>query len=145
MTIVDPLAIVHSTNTCKSAKPLSFKADLSSNMTILLGYTPVGWKPNVFKPKRNTKSKGWKGSKAPAQLDPQVYPTVILSTDVNPYKLSARITHEFGRAGGMFFQQRPIQCLETSTLYTIFYLYTFAIFLQYALSYSKCLSGPLKR
>ncbi len=94
---------MHSSDTCKSAKTLSLKADLSSNMTIFLNYTPVGHNPSVFKPRKNTKSKGQKGSKKLAHLDP------------NPNDLPACIAYVFGHASGMFFRKKQIQCLEKIT------------------------------
>ncbi len=58
-------------------------------------------------------------------LDPSVYPTLAFLSDVDPETIVSRETHKFCRAGGFYFWTKQLQCVETVTPFTIFYLYTF--------------------
>ncbi len=83
--LVDPTAIMHGSVESETAKLLGSKFEMSINMTIFLGYTPVGGNSNVFKPKKNiNKKKGQHGKDEPDMINPSVYPTLIFSTDVDP-------------------------------------------------------------
>ena len=55
--LVDPTAIMHASVESATAKPLGAKSEMSDNMTIFLGYAPVGGNSNVFKPKKNNNKK----------------------------------------------------------------------------------------
>jgi hypothetical protein len=55
--LVDPKAIMHTSVELATAKPLGSKSKMSDNMTIFLGYAPVGGNSNVFKPKKNNNKK----------------------------------------------------------------------------------------
>ena len=52
--LVDPTAIVHASIESETAKPLGSKSEMSNNMTIFLGYAPVGGNSDVFKPRKNS-------------------------------------------------------------------------------------------
>ncbi len=54
-------------------------------MTIFLGYAPIGGDSNIFKPKMNSnKKKGQCRNDKPDMIEPSVYLTLIISSDVNP-------------------------------------------------------------
>ena len=55
--LVDPTAIMHASVESATTKPLGAKSEMSDNMTIFLGYAPVGRNSNVFKPKKNNNKK----------------------------------------------------------------------------------------
>jgi len=40
--LVDPLAIMHAVDESEGAKPLGYKSEMSTNMTVFLAYVPVG-------------------------------------------------------------------------------------------------------
>jgi hypothetical protein len=124
--LVDPLAIMHAVDESGGAKPLGSKSEMSTNMTVFLAYAPVGRNAKAFQPKKNNdRRKGRKGKDEPDTLDPSVYPTMVFSSDVAPEIIISRVTHEFGRAGGFYFQKKQLQCEETTTSFVIYFLYTF--------------------
>ena len=99
---------------------------MSDNMTFFLGCTPVDGNANVFKPvKNNNKGRGRRGKDEPDLINPSVYPTLIFSTDVDPDTITSRVMHKFCRTGGFYFRKKDLQCIETSTPFIIYYLYTF--------------------
>jgi hypothetical protein len=55
--LVDPTAIMHASIESETAQPLGSKLEMSNNMTIFLGYAPVGGNSNVFKPRKNSNKK----------------------------------------------------------------------------------------
>ncbi len=65
------------------------------------------------------------GKDEPDTLDPSVYPTMVISSDVEPEIIISRMAHEFGRAGGFYFRKKQLQCEETMSPFTIYFLYTF--------------------
>jgi hypothetical protein len=73
----------------------------------------------------NNKKKGRQGKDEPEILDPSIYPTLIFLLDVDPKTIVSRVTHELCRAGGFYFQEKQLQCMETVTPFIIYYLYTF--------------------
>jgi hypothetical protein len=94
--LVDPTAIMHASFKLVTAKPLGSKSEMSDNMTIFLGYAPVGGNSSVFKPKKNVnKKKGQHGKDKPDMIDPSVYPTLILLSNVNHETITSQVTHEF--------------------------------------------------
>ncbi len=114
--LVDLSAILHAAVETDSTKPIGKKEELSNNMTIFLAYAPVGKNQNTFKPKQNiNKKKGRRGKDKPELLNPSVYPTLVFSLDVDPEIIVSRMTHEFCRAGGFYFQKKQLQCVETVT------------------------------
>jgi len=124
--LVDPLAIMHAVDVSGGAKPLGSKSEMSTNMTVFLAYAPVGRKAKAFQQKKNNdRKKGRKGKDEPATFDPSVYPTMVFSSDVDPEIIICRVTHEFGRAGGFYFQKKQLQCEEMMTPFIIYFLYTF--------------------
>jgi hypothetical protein len=117
---------MHASVESETAKPLGSKSEMSNNMTIFLGYAPVGSNSNVFKPKKNiNKKKGRHGKDKPDMINPSVYPTLIFSTNVDPDIITSQVTHEFCWAGGFYFRKKELQCIETRTPFIIYYLYTF--------------------
>jgi hypothetical protein len=52
--LVDPTAIMLTSIKLETAKPLGSKSEMSNNMTIFLGYAPVGGNSDVFKPRKNS-------------------------------------------------------------------------------------------
>jgi hypothetical protein len=124
--LVDPTTIMHASIKLETAKLLGSKSEMSNNMTIFLGYTPVSGNFNVFEPRKNSrKKKGRHGKDEPDMINPSVYPTLIFSSDVDPDTITSRVTHEFCRAGGFYFRKKELQCIEMCTPFIIFYLYTF--------------------
>jgi hypothetical protein len=102
--LVDPLAIMHAADDMGSAKPLGSKTKMSTNMTVFLGYAPVGSNASAFKPKKNNnKKQGRKGKGEPNTLEPSVHPTLVFLSDVDPNIIILHVTHEFCRAGGFKF------------------------------------------
>jgi hypothetical protein len=123
--LVDPTAIMHAAVKSGNSKPLGSKAEMNNNMTIFLAYALVGNNVNAFKPKKNNnKKKGCKGNDEPDTLDPSVYLTLIFLLDVNPDTIISRVTHEFCRAGGLYFHKKQLQFFETITPFILYYLYT---------------------
>jgi hypothetical protein len=123
---VDPMPVMHASIESETAKPLGSKSGMSNNMTIFLGYAPVGVNSNVFKPRKNSnKKKGRHGKDEPDMINPSVYPTLIFSPDVDPDIITSRVTHEFCWAGGFYFRKKELQCIEMCTPFIIYYLYTF--------------------
>ena len=117
---------MHAVNESSGAKPLGFKLEMSTNMTVFLAYAPVGRNTKAFQPKKNNdKKKGRKGKGEPNNLDPSVYLTMAFSSDVDPGIIISRVAHEFGRAGGFYLRKKQIQCEETMTSFIIYFLYTF--------------------
>ncbi len=55
--LVDPMAIMHESIKSETAKVLGSKSEMSNNMTIFLGYAPVGGNSSVFKPRKNSNKK----------------------------------------------------------------------------------------
>ena len=51
--LVNPTAIMHTSVKSETAKLLGSKSEMSNNMTIFLGYAPVGGNSIVFKPRKN--------------------------------------------------------------------------------------------
>jgi hypothetical protein len=124
--LVNPLAIIHAVEELRGAKPLGSKSEMSTNMTVFLAYAPVGRNTKAFQPKKNNdRRKGRKGKNEPDTLNPSVYPTMVLSSDVDPEIIISYLTHEFGRAGGFYFWKKQLQCEETMTPFIIYFLYTF--------------------
>jgi hypothetical protein len=124
--LVDPTAIMHAAVESENSKPLGSKVEMNPNMTIFLAYALVGNNANAFEPKKNNnKMKGQKGKDEQDTLDPSVYPTLILSSDVNPDTIVSHVMHEFCHMGGFYFCKKQLQCVETVTLFIIYYLYTF--------------------
>jgi hypothetical protein len=81
---------------------------------------------NSFKPKKNNnKKQGRKGKDKPNNLGPSMYLTLVFLLDVNPDIIVSRVTHKFCRAGGFHLRKKQLQCMETVTLFIIYYLYTF--------------------
>ncbi len=58
-------------------------------------------------------------------IDPSVYPTLILLSEVDPETITSQVTHEFCQAGRFNFRKKQLQCIETCTPFIIYYLYTF--------------------
>ncbi len=124
--LVDPLAIMHAVDELGGTKPLGSKTEMSANMTVFLAYAPVGRNAKAFQPKRNNnRKKGRKGKDEPNTLDPSVYPTMVFLSDVEPEVIISRVTHEFGRSGGFYFQKKQLQCEETVTPFITYFLYTY--------------------
>ncbi len=124
--LVDPFAIMHAVNESRGAKPLGSKLEMSTNMTVFLAYAPVGHNTKAFQLKKNNnRAKGRKGKDEPDTLDPSVYPTMVFLSDVEPEIIISRVAHEFGRAGGFYFQKKQLQCKETMTPFIIYFFYTF--------------------
>ncbi len=124
--LVDPTAIMHAFTESETAKPLGSKSEMSNNMTIFLGYAPVGDNSKVLKPrKKSNKKKGRHGKDKPDMINPSVYPTLIFSSNGDPDTITSRVTHEFCRAGRFYFRKKELQCIETCTPFIIYYLYTF--------------------
>ena len=99
---------------------------MSTNMTVFLAYAPVGRNGKAFQPKKNKdRRKGRKGKDEPETLNPSVYPTMVFSSDVEPEIIISRVAHEFGRAGGIYFRRKQLQCKETMTPFIIYFLHTF--------------------
>ncbi len=95
-------------------------------MTVFFAYAPVGRNAKAFQPKRNAnKKKGRKCKDEPDTLNPSVYPTMVFSSDVEPNVIISRVTHEFGRSGGVYYRKKQLQCEETVTPFIIYFLYTF--------------------
>ncbi len=95
-------------------------------MTVFLAYALVGRNAKAFQPKRNNnKTKGRKGKDEPDTLNASVYPTMVFSSDVEPEVIISRVTHEFGRSGGFYFQKKQLQCEEMVTPFIIYFLCTF--------------------
>ncbi len=60
--LVDPFAIMHAVDESGGTKPLGFKSEMSTNMTVFLEYVPVGRNAKAFQPKKNNdRRKGRKG------------------------------------------------------------------------------------
>ena len=57
-------------------------------------------------------------------INPSIYPTLILSTDVDPDIITSRVTHEFCWAGRFCFRKKELQYIKTCTPFIIYYLYT---------------------
>ncbi len=124
--LVDPTAIMHASVESETAKPLGSKSEMSNNMTIFLGYAPIGGNSSVFKPKKNVnKKKGQQGKDNPDMIDPSVYPTLIFLSNIDPNTITSQVTHEFCQAGGFYFRKKQLQCIETCTPFIIYYLCTF--------------------
>jgi hypothetical protein len=124
--LVDSLAIMHAVDESGGAKPLGSKSEMSTNMTVFLAYAPVGHNAKAFQPKKNNDSrKGRKGKDEPDTFDPSVYPTMVISSDVDPEIIISHVAHEFGHTGGFYFLKKQLQCEETMTPYIIYFLYTF--------------------
>ena len=124
--LVDSTAIMHASVESANAKPLGSKSEMSNNMTIFLGYAPVGRNSNIFKPKKNNnKKKGHHGKDKLDMINPSVYPTLIFSSDVDPDIITSQVLHEFCRAGRFYFRKKELQCIEMCTPFIIYYLYTF--------------------
>ncbi len=47
--LVDPTAIMHAAVKSENSKPLASKAEMNTNMTTFLAYSPVGNNANAFK------------------------------------------------------------------------------------------------
>jgi hypothetical protein len=91
-----PMAIMHASVESETAKPLGSKSEMSNNMTIFLGYAPVGGNSSIFKPKETVnKKKGRHEKDKPDMIDPSVYPTLIFLSDVDPDTITSQVTHEF--------------------------------------------------
>jgi hypothetical protein len=71
------------------------------------------------------KKKGPPGKDEPDFISPSVYPTLIFSTEVTQIPSPGWVTHEFCRAGGFYFRKKELQCIERSTPFIIYYLFTF--------------------
>ncbi len=124
--LVNPTAIMHASVKSETAKPLGSKSEMSNNVTFFLGYAPVGGNSSIFKPKKKVnKKKDRHGKDKPDMIDPNVYPTLIFSSDVDPDTITSRVTHEFRQAGRFYFRKKQLQCTETCTPFIIYYLYTF--------------------
>jgi hypothetical protein len=124
--LVDPTAIMHTSVMSETAKPLGSKSEMSNDMTIFLGYAPVGGNSSVFKPKKNVnKKKGRHGKDKPNMVDPSVYPTLIFLSNIVPDTITSQVTHEFCQAGRFYFRKKQLQCIEMCTPFIIYYLYTF--------------------
>jgi hypothetical protein len=50
--MVDPTAVMHASVKSEMAKPLGPKSEISNNMTIFLGYAPIGGNPRRMSIKR---------------------------------------------------------------------------------------------
>ncbi len=97
---------MHAVDESGGTKPLGSKTEMSANMTVFLAYALVGRNAKAFQPKRNNnRKKGRKGKDEPNTLDPSVYPTIVFSSDVEPEVIISRVTHEFGRSGGVLFSK----------------------------------------
>ncbi len=124
--LVNPTAIMHTSNKPETAKLLGSKSEMSNNMKIFLSYAPVGGNSSIFKPNKNVnKKKGQHGKDKPDMIDPSVYLTLIFSSNVDPDTITSQSTHEYCQAGGFYFRKKQLQCIETCTPFIIHYLYTF--------------------
>jgi len=124
--LVDPLAIMHAIDESGGTKPLGFKSEMSTDMTVFLAYALVRRNAKAFQPKKNNdRRKGRKGKDEPDTLDPSVYPTVVFPSDVEPEIIISHVAHEFGRTGGFYFRKKQPQCKETMTPFIIYFLYIF--------------------
>jgi hypothetical protein len=124
--LVDKMAIMHTSIKSETAKPLGSKSEMNDNMTIFLGYAPVGSNSNVFKPKKNNnKKKGQCGNHKPDMIKPSMCPTLIFSSNIDLNIITSQVTHEFCCAGGFYFRKKQLQCIELCTTFIIIYLYTF--------------------
>ena len=102
--LVDPLAIMHTVDESGGAKPLGSKSEMSTNMLVFLAYAPVGRNAKAFQPKKNNdRRKGRKGKDEPDTLNPSVYPTMVISSDVEPEIIISCMAHEFGMQGDFIF------------------------------------------
>jgi hypothetical protein len=108
--LVDPCAIMHAADEMGGAKPLSSKTEMSTNMTAFLACALVGSNANAFKPKKNnTKKQGRKGKDKPDTIDPNVYPTLVFSLDVDPNIIILQVTHKSCHVGRFYFQKKQLQ------------------------------------
>jgi hypothetical protein len=123
--LVNPTAIMHAFIKSETVKLLGSKSEMSDNMTIFLGYAPVGGNSTVFKFRKNSnKKKGRHGKDEPDMINLSIYPTLIFSSDVDPDTITSRVMHEFCWAGRFYFRKKELQCIETCTPFIIYYLYT---------------------
>jgi hypothetical protein len=55
--LVDPTAIMHTSIELETARLLGSKSEMSDNMTVFLGFIPVGGNSSMFKPEKNVNKK----------------------------------------------------------------------------------------
>ncbi len=99
--------------------------DVPSDITDLGAYALIngGSKAFVARPPKGQKQKGRKNPKN--LVDPTLYPTLALSSDVPTETILNRVCHAWSKEGGEWLRIKELQSLGTGTEYYIFEVYNY--------------------
>ena len=110
-------AIMHPIAKNSTDKAIGDPKELPSNFTRLSKYVALPDNAKAFKPKakRGKGQRGGRRSKKQEFMDPQIYPQVIISSDIDPDEICKLVIHELSRLGFVWLRKKELQCISSST------------------------------
>ena len=120
MQIADSITIMHAIAKNLTEKAIGSPKDLPKNYTRLARYVSLPDNTRAFKPKPklDNKKRGGRRAKSGKKqefMDPQVYPQVVLLSDVEPESICKLVIHELSRLGFLWLRKKELQCISLST------------------------------
>ena len=137
--IADSNVILHPIDKNSTEKAIGAPKDLPTNFTRLSKYVALPDSAKAFKPKpkRNQNKRGGRRSKKQEFMDPQIYPQVVMSSDLDPEEICKLVIHELSRMGFVWLRKKELQCISSSTYWLFFYLWNYG--------YIPMLRGDIER